>query len=148
MIFRTVPGWLFSSIILTVCRRCFLNNPVCNVTKTNNLKAPENELLKYAAKIPLEPCSTWPPLAWAAGYIICIYIFKGIQPWGYTIGDIIGLFPVAYADRLKYAKIPGTSMLYTSWRNTDLVTNRQPRHCSCGIRFKTMTNFAIDQFFL
>ena len=33
--------------------------------------------------------------------------FQGIHPWGYTIGDIIGLFPVAYADRLKYAKTPG-----------------------------------------
>jgi hypothetical protein len=85
------------------------------VTQTNNLKAPENELLKYAEKIPLEPSSTLPSLAWAAGYIyVYTYTYIGIQPWGYTIGDNIGLFPVAYADRLKYAKTPGTSVLYTS----------------------------------
>ena len=36
-------------------------------------------------------------------FLFCV----GISPWGYTIGDIIGLFPVAYADRIKYAKTSG-----------------------------------------
>jgi hypothetical protein len=41
-------------------------------------------------------------------FLFCV----GISPWGYTIGDIIGLFPVAYADRIKYAKTAGRLATY------------------------------------
>ena len=35
-----------------------------------------------------------------------------VLPWLYSIGDNIGLFPVVYADRLKYGTIQGQGDIF------------------------------------